>query len=297
MINQFGGSWTERKMEIVVAYAKAYLTIMQAQAWAKTLYFDGFAGSGSIVDEDVKEISLHKDLWEEWTESEEEIKKGTALRILEIVQPKPFDMYYFVEKNEAHQRELKAQVATKFPSRNTHVVPGDCNEKLIKMAGFLKENREYRALAFIDPYGMSVNWSSIEALKGLGVDLWILVPTGVGANRVLVNDGNIPEAWLCKLEAFLRIGREEIKKQFYKEIKMASLFGDGEQTLMAKEKDAVNKLGKLYSARLKEVFTYVSEPFVMRNSMNSIMYHFMMATNNTAALRIANDVIKPKYKI
>lgn len=35
-MNQFGGDWTEVKMEIVVAYAKAYLTIMNKQAWAKT---------------------------------------------------------------------------------------------------------------------------------------------------------------------------------------------------------------------------------------------------------------------
>jgi three-Cys-motif partner protein len=297
MINQFGGSWTERKMEIVVSYAKAYLTIMQAQAWAKTLYFDGFAGSGSIADEDEKEVNARGNLWDEEKGNGEEIKKGTALRILEIGEPKPFDMYYFVEKNEAHQKELKSQVDAKFPSRIAHVVKGDCNEKLLRMANFLSLNKAYRALVFIDPYGMSVKWSSIEALKGLGVDLWILVPTGVGANRVLVNDGEIPEAWLCKLEDFLGINRVEIRKQFYKEVKIHSLFGDGEQTMMAKEKNAVSKLGKLYSERLKQVFSYVSEPFVMRNSMNSIMYHFMMATNNTTALKIANEVIKPKYKL
>jgi len=297
MINQFGGTWTERKMEIVVSYAKAYLTIMQAQSWAKTLYFDGFAGSGSISDEEEKQPYQYADIWGDLLPSEEDIKKGTALRILEITDPKPFDLYYFVEKNEAHQKLLKAQVKEKFSSRDAHVVKGDCNEKLVKMADFLKQNKAYRALAFIDPYGMSVAWSSIEALTGLGVDLWILVPTGVGANRVLVNDGNIPEAWLSKLESFLGINREEIKKIFYKEVRYQSLFGDGEQTIMAKEKDAVHKLGKLYSERLKNVFKYVSEPFVMRNSMNSIMYHFMMATNNTTALRIANDVIKPKYKL
>jgi hypothetical protein len=28
-----------------------------------------------------------------------------------------------------------------------------------------------------------------------------------------------------------------------------------------------------------------------------VMYHFMMATNNTAALRIANDIVKPKFKL
>jgi hypothetical protein len=30
-MNNFGGSWTEAKMEIVVSYARAYLTIMNKQ--------------------------------------------------------------------------------------------------------------------------------------------------------------------------------------------------------------------------------------------------------------------------
>ena len=44
-MNKFGGDWTKIKIEILVDYAKAYLTIMNKQPWAKTLYFDGFAGS------------------------------------------------------------------------------------------------------------------------------------------------------------------------------------------------------------------------------------------------------------
>jgi three-Cys-motif partner protein len=296
MINQFGGTWTDQKMEIVVAYAKAYLVIMNAQPWAKTIYFDGFAGSGSIVEEDNRIPAFSNQIFEFERVKTEDVRKGTSLRILDIVEPKPFNMYYFVEKNEAHQRVLKSQVETNYPGRNAHVVKGDCNDKLTKMADFLKTNKEYRALVFIDPYGMSLKWSSIEALAGLGVDVWILVPTGLGANRVLVNDGDIPEAWLRKLEDFLGIDRVEIKARFYREVKMASLFGD-DQKFIAKEKDAVKKIAQLYSTRLKEVFKYVSEPFVMRNSMNSIMYHFMMATNNSAALRIANDVIRPKYKL
>lgn len=41
-MNQFGGSWTETKMEIVVSYAKACLTIMNKQDWAKTNLFRRF---------------------------------------------------------------------------------------------------------------------------------------------------------------------------------------------------------------------------------------------------------------
>lgn len=308
-MNNFGGHWTDQKMEIVVSYAKAYLTIMNAQKWAKTIYFDGFAGSGSISEEksieedfsrrDAGSSSLFGDILEISTEQElsETVKKGTALRILDIIEPKSFDMYYFVEKNEAHFKELKVQVELNYPGRNAHVVREDCNEKLVSMANFLSRNKSYRALAFIDPYGMTVKWSSIEVLKGLGVDLWILVPTGVGANRLLVRDGEIPECWLSALESFLGISGNEIKKQFYKQITFRSLFTNEETSIITKETDTVNKIGQLYMSRLREVFKFVSDSFVMRNSTNSIMYHFMMATNNKAALDIANDVIKPKYKL
>jgi len=279
-MNQFGGSWTEAKMQIVVDYAKAYLTIMNKQSWAKTLYFDGFAGSGGIEHE-----------------AESEISKGTALRILELDEPKPFDIYYFVEMNGDHKKELENSIKKNYPDKkgNTHVVQDDCNKKLKDMVRFLRANKNYRALAFIDPYGMSVNWNSIANLKGLGIDLWILVPTGIGVSRLLKTNGEISEAWIGKLELFLGISREEIYRQFYKSQTINTLFG--EDTIVEKEKKVIEKIGTLYSKKLKEVFQFVSESFIMRNRKNAIMYHFMMATNNAKALKIANDVIKPKYKL
>lgn len=274
-MNQFGGTWTEAKMEIIVSYAQAYLTIMNKQPWAKTIYFDGFAGSGLINSKE-----------------DGEFKKGTALRILDIVEPRPFDIYYFVELNEKYKALLESHIQSSYFGRNAHVVKADCNEKLGKLAGYLKDNRDYRALAFIDPYGMSVNWQSIEAVKGLGVDLWILVPTGLGVNRLLNNQGRIPPSWLNKLEQFLGIGKEEILAHFYRQ--QESLFGD--DVILQKEGNAIMRIGELYRKRLNQVFEYVSDSFVMRNNNSSIMYHFMMATNNATALKIANQVIKPKYK-
>ena len=190
---------------------------------------------------------------------------------------------------------MEKRIQENYFGRNAHVVNADCNDKLIKMAEFLKINKTFRALVFIDPYGMSVNWSSIEALKELGVDLWILVPTGIGISRLLKNDGNISDAWFSKLEKFLGLTQEEIKDHFYKTKEQNTLFGL--ETFVEKEKNTVNKAGELYKQRLNGIFKFVSEPFVMKNSTNSIMYHFMMATNNSSALKIANDVIKPKYKL
>lgn len=205
-------------------------------------------------------------------------------------------MYYFVEKDEKNKAELETIITKQFPEKRTKcfIVNEDCNDKLLRMATFLKENKNYRVLAFIDPYGMSVNWSSIEALNKLGIDLWILVPTGMGVNRLLKKDYNISEAWLSKLEKFLGLSRNVILDYFYKQKSTMTLFG--EETMMEKEKDAIEKAGELYCTRLNEVFEFVSEAFKMKNSTGTIMYHFMMASNNKAAQKIANDIIKPKFK-
>lgn len=279
-MNKFGGNWTIDKMEIVVAYAKAYLTIMNKQtSWAKTLYFDGFAGSGYIDNEN---------------SNDETLVKGTALRILEIEAPKPFDIYYFVEKNRENKLSLNQQIKEQYPSKAAYVVEGNCNDKMKHMADYLRRNRNYRALAFIDPYGMSVNWDSIECLKDVGVDLWILVPTGMGVGRLLTKNGEIDEQWLNKLEMFLGMGRDQVKAHFYRNQSSYTLFG--EENWIEKEKGATEKAGQLYKQKLNSIFKYVSDSFVMKNSKNVIMYHFMMATNNASGLKIANEII-PKYKL
>ncbi|CAN5770953.1 hypothetical protein BH10BAC2_BH10BAC2_31520 [soil metagenome] len=277
-MNQFGGDWTELKIEIVVEYAKAYLTIMNKYPQFKCLYFDGFAGSGNIYKEDKVEF---------------EIIKSAAIRILEIDFPKSFDTYYFVELDEVNKNDLEKLVNDEFPQKKKHVVCDDCNNKLASMSNFLKSNSNYRTLAFVDPYGMALKWSSIEILKGLGIDLWILVPSGIGMNRLLKRNGDIRDAWLNKLEISLGMSREEIKKYFYKSKIVQTLFG--EETFVNKEANAIQKAGQLYKQRLNEIFKYVSQPMELKNSTGSIMYHFMMASNNAAAFSIANDVIK-KYK-
>jgi three-Cys-motif partner protein len=277
-MNQFGGSWTEEKMAIVVKYASAYLTIMNNQDWVKTIYFDGFAGSGYIESDET-----------------EALKKGTSLRILDISDPKPFDIYYFVELNEEYKKALEKNLINHPRRENIFIVKEDCNTKLLALASYLKKNKAYRALVYIDPYGMSVNWSSIEKLKNLGVDLWILVPTGIGVNRLLTSNGNISEPWMNKLEKFLGYSKQEIMNHFYKSRTNNTLFG--EVVSIEKERNAVQLVGELYRNKLLNIFSDVSKSFVMRNYQNSIMYHFMMATNNKAAIKIANEVIDPKYKL
>src|SRR5258708_11287602 len=100
---------------------------------------------------------------------------------------------------------------------------------------------------------------------------------------------------MVRLEDCLGYSGGEIMEHFYKSTTHHTLFG--EETNIQKGKDAVLLAGELYTRKLKQVFSDVSKSFVMRNSQNSIMYHFMMAANNKTAIKIANEVIEPKYRL
>ena len=277
--NNFGGDWTKIKIEILVDYAKAYLTIMKERKFFKLMYFDGFAGSGFIIKNKKEKI---------------DVTIGAAKRIIEISEPRSFDTYYFVEKDPKYFALLKENTKDAYPqkAKSISAVCDDCNKKLVDLGNFLRnpKNKNVRTLAYIDPCGMQVEWRSIESLRSLPIDMWILVPTGLGVNRLLKNNGDISDKWLEKLEMFLGLTREEIEKRFYK--KSPTLFE--EITHVAKEKDAIEKSAKLYQSRLKEVFEYVSKPYELKNSSNSTMYHLYLTSNNKAAEKIGSEIVK-KY--
>lgn len=278
-LNNFGGDWTENKIEILIEYAKAYLNIMNTFAvkydW-KLLYFDGFAGSGFI---------------QKGNDNNQKIITGAATRILEIEEPRPFDLYYFVEKESENATQLHNSTQLKYPHKNIFVVNTDCNEKILEMGSFLqsKKGKKYKTLAYIDPCGMQLNWASLVALEKLKVDVWILVPTGLGVNRLLKNDGKISEAWILKLENFLGMKKEEILNHFYTTTIVPTLFGD--EVVTSKEDKAIEKSEKLYRKRLGELFKFVSNSYVLKNSSNSVMFHFLMASNNETAVKVANQIV------
>lgn len=126
-MNEFGGNWTETKIEILIEYAKAYLVIMNNYAerfkWG-LLYFDGFAGSGQILGDNDNAII------------------GAARRILEIENPRSFDLYYFVEKEKEFADILKTNTVDFYPNKKIYVVNEDCNTKIESLSLFFKNKRE-----------------------------------------------------------------------------------------------------------------------------------------------------------
>ncbi|MDO9567604.1 MAG: three-Cys-motif partner protein TcmP [Candidatus Desulfaltia sp.] len=210
----FGGNWTEEKLKRVEKYLKAYATIMNKQNF-RFAYIDAFAGTG-YREEKKNKIDNQIFLFQQNDIKEiETYSKGSARIALEI---KPeFDKYIFIEKSRKNFTELlKLKEAFKDKEKKIDLINADANSWIIDRCNNYKW-QDNRAVLFLDPYGMQVNWETIKAIADTeAIDLWYLFPLGIGVNRLLKKDaGKMPASWEAKLDSIL--GTNEWKEAFYNE--------------------------------------------------------------------------------
>ena len=297
--SSWGGRWTEEKLEAFEKYVNVYLTIMNKHRdkyqW-KLIYFDGFAGSGSRNEEEKEEDSaLLQDLFKNsFIEKEElNIYKGAAERVLSIPQ-RGFDFYYFVDKDKKSSLKLH-ELLSRFENDKTLVYRNsDANKQVEMLAGAMVNDNRLASLVLLDPFGMQVDWKSIELLKGTRTDLWILIPTGVIVNRLLDKKGELP--YIERLMSFFGKDEDFLRTHFYAKKQEQTLFGMRE--IVEKVNKPIQKIAELYIQQLQSIFKYVTpQPLVLRNSRNVPIFHFACASNNPAAVKIANEIIEKKAKV
>jgi three-Cys-motif partner protein len=280
---EWGGPWTEKKLEAFSKYVWSYLTIMKKFPYWKTIYFDGFVGSGT------REKQANTDLMQQLkiTEEEERTYKGAAERVLGLKEL-GFDYYYFIDKNDASLNKLKAKLDEKFKDKKIVYRSGDANHQITELAKALR-TKDYAALVFLDPFGMQINWNAIAELKDTRSDVWILIPTGVIVNRLL--DKKAELKFSKKLQSFFGLPIEEIKAHFYEEKKVQTLFGEDE--IITKVSQPIEKIARLYVERMKTIWQHVTEePLVLKNRNGCPIFHFVFASNNQNAKKIAKQIIQ-----
>jgi three-Cys-motif partner protein len=209
-----------------------------------------------------------------------------------ISLPDPFDNYLFIEKSKNRVKELKTMIGKDHPGlvARCDFRHGDANALLKTWCGERDWKKE-RAVVFLDPYGMQVEWTTIEALAATkGIDLWYLFPLGVGVARLLKRDGKIDETWQKRLD--LLFGTSAWRTRFYEVQTTQTLFGDQESV----ERTAtVENIRAFINERLAGSFAGVAKGLVLRNSKSSPLYLLCFAAANKrgapTALRIAQDIL------
>lgn len=278
MSHQFGGEWTDLKLEVMNAYFGAYAKALKHQTFERW-YVDAFAGTGERVSGRVLEAISADSLLREFEEPVARAKDG-SVRIALDIEP-PFQRYLFIERSRDHVARLSS-LRSEYNERRIDVVTGDANEELVNLCTKTDWKRT-RAAVFIDPYGMQVNWSTLNKLaQTKAVDIALLFPTGP-LNRLLIRSGSIPEAWASRIDNHL--GDCDWRSALYRRSESSDLFDAAASTEM---KVSIDALQSFVTGRLRDLFPYVHDnPVSLTNSKGSVLYDLFIICANPSKRAIA----------
>ncbi len=295
--HQFGGDWTSAKLDVIAKYLRAYTTALKNQPSKerpfRKIYVDAFAGTGYREAQRDDETAGGQQglLLPDLAGDEPQAFLDGSARLALKTEPR-FDRYVFIERSPsrcARLEELKGEFAGL--ADGIEIRQGDANAEIQKFCT-AEDWRSSRAVLFLDPYGMQVEWATLEAIAGTkAIDMWLLFPLGIGVNRLLKKSGDIPEPWRRKLN--LLLGTEDWYEEFYRVEAELTLFGDSSQVVKA----STETIGRYFNERLKSIFPAVAEkPQVLVNSQNNPLYLLCFAVGNArgapVALRIATHLLK-----
>lgn len=294
----FGGPWTEKKLKVLEGYLKAYLTALKDQSWVRQrVYIDAFAGTGSRRVEtggSPKPDSLGQELLipELAEPATTAFLDGSAKKALEL--DPPFDRYIFIEKAKQKVEKLHTLVEAS-GKRNVEICARDANTELRQIAA--SWHPKDLGVVFLDPFGMTLEWETVEALaRTKALDVWLLFPLGQAVSRMLVKpDRTMPEGWEHRLTVFF--GTEDWKDAFYPREVERGLFGEEESIFRNATYDRIEAF---FRKRLRDAFPWVhSRSLQMQNDRGVPLFllFFMMATPNIKAWKIGENVANHLFKL
>jgi len=284
--HEFGGVSTDLKLSVVDDYLRAFTTALRGKL--KDLwYIDAFAGTGERT---VRHSAQDAGLFDPATEERIERLRGSA-QIAIDVRP-PFDHLIFMDRNKKHCEALRALQANN-PDRDIEVLEDDANDAI----GRLLKSRRWnatRAVMFLDPYGMSVNWSTLEAIQATrAIDVWYLVSLYGLFRQAALDMQALDESKRSALTRML--GTEEWESSWYKRTDRTDLFGEVKAN---HERVAnVDSIERFVHKRLSGLFPKVLKPMRLKDDRGVPMFALFFAISNPEgraiglATKIANHIL------
>lgn len=278
--HSFGGLWTLNKLEILEKYLAAFNNALSRQSF-KRIYIDAFAGTGRC-DITVAGKKTKVD--------------GSARRALRANPP--FHKFVFIEMRAKRMAALKS-LQDEYPDKDIEIIHDDANTALKALCDKY-DWQSTRAVLFLDPYGMHVDWTTLQVIARTGaIDVWYLFPYSALYRQAAINADAMNAD---KEDAVTRIlGTNEWRQVFYASPRHGDLFGHiSSDTREANHHDML----KYVSKRLRVQFPAVSEPKVFyragssKNPSGAPLFALYFAASNPKpnahglALKIAKSVLK-----
>lgn len=275
--HEFGGVSTDLKLSMVKGYLSAFTTALRGK-FSELWYIDAFAGTGERT---VRLDAAPSGLFDEETPERVERRRGSAQ--LAIDARPNFHRLIFMDQKPQHCEALRA-LASAHPDRKIDVLQGDANEEIRSLVSE-RSWASTRAVMFLDPYGMSVEWDTLKAISATkAIDVWYLVSLS-GLFRQAARSGSaIDENKRAALTRML--GTDEWKSVWYENV--ADLFGDTRSIRTAN----VQAIEAYVKRRLEILFPKVLAPLTLKNDQGVPMFALFFAISNPEprAIRLATKI-------
>lgn len=240
-LNEFGSEWTVVKLDILKKYLSFYTQALSKQNFS-LIYIDGFAGTGECT------VKLN---------GSKVTVPGSAQIALETKPP--FKHLIFIEEDKAKVGELETLCEKRNAICDSIVFHGDANKQVKRVCGHL-DKRSMRAVAFVDPFGMEVNWETLTSLAATECTDMIFLFSLSGLYRQA--ERNVKEDFDSKKAACLDrfLGTNEWRGVFYEPNRQGSLLGEPQGYRRIMDYKAMLDFAK---KRMEGVFQYVSDPLLL----------------------------------
>lgn len=286
--HSFGGSWTEVKLNAVADYlqffTKALRNIPKPEDPFETWYVDAFAGTGDRTVE-IETGGLFEG---SYGLVERGRLEGSARRALGV--DPPFKHLVLIEKN-ARRFSALSRIRDEYPERDVRCLRGDANVELRRLFNegpWIDRRRAgmQRAVVFLDPYGMSVEWTTLRLLaETKRADVWYLFPLHA-ALRQLSHDHSALDRG--KREALNEVfGTVDWEDHFYRfKSQHSDLFSFAPDPSPNRLADA-EKVEEFVAERLRSIFSFVSMPIPLLAKRRLRMFSLFLLSGNPSEKAIS----------
>jgi three-Cys-motif partner protein len=283
--HEFGAQHTELKLSIIEGYLKAFTRALKPyfkQLW----YIDAFAGTGSRT---VRVEAREGDLFDEPAPERVQQRRGSAQIAIDVV-PK-FDHLVFMDTKPTHCAALR-ELRDRHRDRQIIVVEDDANRAIqaeIAWDGW----KHSRAVMFLDPYGMDVEWKTLEAIAATeAIDVWFLFSLSGLYRQATRRSSDIDPG---KRAAITRIlGTDAWEKELYSYVDQTDMF-DGQ---FERQRTAdVQGLEQYVKARLETIFPKVCGSLALPVTRKPQRFSLFLCISNPEpkaiglATRIADHIL------
>ncbi len=156
------GVWSRDKHHFLARYIDAFRTAMKGKRWSGLHYIDLFAGAG------IERIRGKSEL--EW---------GSPLIAAQINNQ--FTKLHLCESDKEKQNALAHRLQALRPTHDDQVLRGDANLLVPEIVSAIPQRS--LSLAFLDPYGLHLDYDTLTCLAGVRADLIIFFPDRIDALR------------------------------------------------------------------------------------------------------------------